>query len=72
MTEDCSKLGWNGTHADGKWTQFRAAREFRIHKAIQREDGHIFRSLFKKRNCDDASEDEASLSTGDTWAVFVR
>ena len=72
MTEDCSKLGWNGTHADGKWTQFSATGESRIFQAIRREDGHTFYSFPNMRNCDDSSEEEASLSPGDTWAVFVR
>ena len=73
MSEDCSKLGWNGTHADGKWTAVYARGGNRIWQGVQRPaDRHRFCSFPKRRDCDDWEGGETSLSPGDTWAVFVR
>ncbi|XP_078366331.1 uncharacterized protein LOC144650511 [Oculina patagonica] len=73
MSEDCSKLGWNGTHADGKWSAYWATGKKRILQAVtRREDYHRFFSAPKRRDCDDWESGEDSLSPRDTWAVFVR
>ncbi|KAL9978219.1 hypothetical protein ACROYT_G015714 [Oculina patagonica] len=73
LSEDCSKIGWNGTHADGKWTKFSGVGKYRIGQAIQRSSGrHRFFSFPSRRDCDDWNSGEASLSPGDTWALFVR
>ena len=73
LSEDCNKVGWNGTHADGKWLHFRASGRYRIWQALRRDvDGHVFRSSHDRRICDDTGINEASLSPGDTWALFVR
>ena len=78
MSEDCSKLGWNGTHADGKWSTFHSMSETRILKPIARRFGPWqsdkigFYTFPARRNCDDHDAGKASLSPGDTWAMFVR
>ncbi|XP_078366014.1 uncharacterized protein LOC144650234 isoform X3 [Oculina patagonica] len=73
LSEDCSKLGWDGTHADGKWTSVEADGKNRIWQAMQRpSDQHRFYSFPRNRDCDDWNGGEASLSPGDTWALFVR
>ena len=73
MSEDCSKFGWNGTHADGKWSRANIKGKSRILQAIQRrQDFHRFYAFPKKCDCDDWDGGQASLSPGDTWAVFVR
>ena len=73
LSEDCSKLGWNSTHPDGKWTSSWINGHKRVLKPLLRqEDHHRFRSLPKGRDCDDWESDESSLSPGDTWAIFVR
>ena len=72
LSEDCSKLGWNGTYADGKWAASWATGQYRIQQAINRPLDHKFFSAPKQRDCDDWNSGEESLSPGDTWAVFVR
>lgn len=73
LSKDCSKLGSNGTHADGKWSNFKITGKNRILQAIVRAgDDRRFCSLPSQRDCDDRNGDEASLSPGDTWAIFVR
>ena len=73
LSEDCSKLGWNGTHADGKWTVHWTTTKSRIlHPILRIGDNLRFRSFPKYRNCDDWNVEEFSLSPGDTWAIFVR
>ncbi len=73
MSKDCSKLGWNGTYADGKWTRVEADGMFRFWQAIYRHsDRHRFYSVPWRRDCDDWGSGKASLSPGDTWALFVR
>ncbi|KAL9978221.1 hypothetical protein ACROYT_G015716 [Oculina patagonica] len=73
MSEDCSKLGWNGTHTDGKWSKSVATGRYRIWQAIHRHsDRHRFYSFPWGRDCDDWESGEDSLSPGDTWALFVR
>ena len=75
ISEDCSMLGWNGTHTDGKWTASATTGRSRIFKPLRRGpyvNRHAFTSSPDKRNCDGNLDDEAYLSAGDTWAVFVR
>lgn len=78
MSKDCTKVGWNGTHADGKWSEAGITGRKRILKAMIRVDGpqpedtHYFKSTASKRNCDDSTNEESMLSAGDTWAIFVR
>ena len=75
LSEDCSKLGWNGTHADGKWTIPSVTGRSRILRPLRR-DPYKYRFAFisfpRQRNCDGNKDEEGSLSAGDTWAVFVR
>ena len=75
ISEDCSMLGWNGTHTDSKWTASITTGRSRIFKPLRRGPyvkRHAFISSPDKRNCDGNLNDEAYLSAGDTWAVFVR
>lgn len=74
LSKNCNMWGWNGTHADGKWTRSSGADgPYRIFQAARRDtDGYIFHSKPKLRNCDDVGANETFLSPGDTWAVFVR
>lgn len=74
LSQDCKKLGWNGTHADGKWTRFsKGTGDYRIFQAVRRDvNDRVFYSFPNRRNCDDSEQKEALLSSGDTWAVFVR
>ena len=77
LSKDCSELGWNRTHADGKWTLFYATGIGRIMAAMARKMNNTdvrFRSHPAVRDCDDwaGQNGEASLSPGDTWAIFVR
>ena len=74
LSRDCSKLGWNGTHADGKWAApWFTAGGYRLRRVIlARNFSHQFKSQPKERCCDDWNNGEESLSPGDTWAVFVR
>lgn len=74
LSRDCSKLGGNGTHADGKWVaSWVTADGYRLWQLIlTRAYSHRFKSHPKQRYCDDRNNGEESLSPGDTWAVFVR
>ncbi|XP_078383947.1 uncharacterized protein LOC144666390 isoform X2 [Oculina patagonica] len=78
MSEDCNKLGWNGTHADGKWLRTNVISSGRILQAINRIDGplpenkHYFQSYPRRRDCGDVNSEESTLSAGDSWAIFVR
>ncbi|KAJ7380701.1 hypothetical protein OS493_007069 [Desmophyllum pertusum] len=74
--KDCSMLGWNGTHADGKWTSTNVTGQSRIQFPLNpygfQDSRRSFVSSYKRRDCDDRRATEASLSPGDTWAIFVR
>ena len=73
LSEDCTKLGWNGTHADGNWGSSLYSGKYRIEKPLLRHgDNHRLYSSPTIRDCDDWEGGGASLSPGDTWAVFVR
>ena len=73
LSKDCSILGWNKTHADSRWAGFNNVYENRIMRPILRRwHSHRFISAPTKRDCDDFQSLEASLSSGDTWAIFVR
>ncbi|KAL9978233.1 hypothetical protein ACROYT_G015728 [Oculina patagonica] len=72
LSEDCSKLGSNGTHADGKWSVYWAIWKNRIKTAVARPNYYRYYSDPFQRDCDDWNSGEDSLSPGDTWAVFVR
>ena len=75
MSKDCNTMGWNGTHADGKWGRFDTTGQSRILSPVTRRgllDSHGFVSHYKRRDCDDWRGTEASLSPGDKWAIFVR
>lgn len=78
LSEDCNKLGWNGTQADGKWARANTMHQTRIQQAIRRIDGpqtedfHFFQSYPRRRNCDDGSIDESTLTAVDSWAIIVR
>ena len=70
LTKSCSKLGWNGTHADGKWPSPSGGGA--LLKPMQLHGKFRFHSLPSGRDCDDWKSTDSSLSAGDTWAVFVR
>ncbi|KAL9978210.1 hypothetical protein ACROYT_G015705 [Oculina patagonica] len=74
LSKDCSQLGWNGTHADGKWSDYIGYRKtFRILAPLKRYGVASFRSQINARACDDRNgRFESSLSPGDTWNIFVR
>ncbi|KAL9978223.1 hypothetical protein ACROYT_G015718 [Oculina patagonica] len=73
LSKDCTKLGENGTHADGKWAKHSKNNINRIQKPLfSYEDYHRLRSSPGRRDCDDWASGEDSLSPGDTWAAFVR
>ncbi|KAJ7380699.1 hypothetical protein OS493_007067 [Desmophyllum pertusum] len=76
LSKDCSMLGWNGTHADGKWTSTNVTGQSRIQFPLNpygfQDSRRSFVSSYKRRDCDDRRATEASLSPGDTWAIFVR
>ena len=73
LSQYCSKLGWNGTHADGKWAANWATGVNRILQSItRREDKYRFYSFPHRRDCDDYESEESSLTPGDSWAIFVR
>lgn len=80
MSKDCKKLGWNGTHPDGKWGRAGQFYQTRILLAIRRTDGivpkHSFQAFPNVRECDDFDDPAdglpTSVSAGDTWAIFVR
>ena len=70
LTKSCSKLGWNGTHADGKWSSPSGGEP--LLKPMQLRGKFRFHSFPSRRDCDDWKSTDSSLSAGDTWAVFVR
>ncbi|KAL9978204.1 hypothetical protein ACROYT_G015699 [Oculina patagonica] len=74
LSKDCSKLGWNGTHADGRWSvYFVDDVEHRLLYPLRRYGKGSFASKIKTRGCDDSKgKKESSLSPGDTWRIFVR
>ena len=73
LSKDCTKLGWNGSSADGKWSLYWYTGKSRIQKTLVRYDvNRGLRFTPTVRDCDDWNSGEASLSPGDTWAVFVR
>ena len=70
LTKSCSKVGWNGTHADGKWSSPSGGGA--LLKPMQLHGKFRFQSLNSRRDCDDWKSTDSSLSAGDIWAVFVR
>lgn len=78
LSEDCRKVGWNGTHVDGRWDDDSGLRsKTRIYQALRRNgeqsgDHSLFYTFPRKRNCDDQHDSDDSLSPGDFWAIFVR
>ena len=72
LSEDCTKLGWSGSSPDGMWGEKWKRGVFRIITPLERYPDYRFHSSAKARDCDDWESGEASLSPGDTWAVFVR
>ncbi|KAL9978217.1 hypothetical protein ACROYT_G015712 [Oculina patagonica] len=74
LSKDCSKLGWNGTHVDGRWSNINANQDkHRILSPLRRYGVASFASKIKTRACDDSRGlSEGSLSPGDTWKIFVR
>lgn len=80
ISKDCKKLGWNGTHPDGKWVMAGITHKTRILQALRRTDGsvpkHSFQAFPNVRECDDFDDPSdglpSSVSAGDTWAIFVR
>ena len=73
LSQDCTKLGWNGTHADGRWDD-NSSGDTHIYQAMRRngEKARLFYSFVRKGKCDDRDGDDASLSHGDFWAIFAR
>ena len=74
LSKDCSKLGWNGTHSDGKWSKYISTYgKHRLQSPVTRYDEASFSSRTSARACDDSKgRSESSLSPGDTWGIFVR
>ena len=74
LSKDCSKLGWNGTHADGKWSNYIAQNaKHRILMPVKLYGKASFSTRINARSCDDSmGRSESSLSPGDTWGIFVR
>lgn len=73
LSSDCSMLGWNGTHADGKWTHYGDNNRNRVMSPMKIFGKRSFASRVKKLSCDDnKGTKKSSLSPGDRWAIFVR
>ena len=72
LSKECTALGWNGTHVDGKWATYWAVGQSRILQPMTNRLHNSFFATPSKRNCDDVDSGEDALSLGDTWSIFVR